>query len=87
MQAAEHILLESDEREVPELRTARKVHSRLRIRSGLRRHAIELALMDYYFLSVRTRHPRRAISQYVLDLRFVDPAVRVGWGEQPKLWQ
>jgi hypothetical protein len=77
IRATEHILLESDTREVPELRTARKVHSRLRVDSRLRRRAIELTLIDYYYLSVRTWQPRRAVSQYVLDLRFVDPALRL----------
>ena len=77
MRATEHILLESDERKVPALRTARKVHSRLRIQSKVRRRACELALIDYYYLSVRTWRSRRPVSQHVLDLRFVDPALRL----------
>jgi len=77
MRATEHILLESDAREVPQLRTARKVHSRLRIRSWLPRRAIELTLLDYYYLSVRTWQSRRTVSQYVLDLRFADPGLRL----------
>jgi len=77
MQATEHIVLESDERKVPALRTARKVHSRLRVQSGVRRRASELALIDYCYLSVRTWRSRSPDAQYVLDLRFVDPALRL----------
>ena len=77
MQATEHIVLESDERNVPALRTARKVHSRLRVQSGVRRRASELALIDYCYLSVRTWRSRSPDAQYVLDLRFVDPALRL----------
>jgi len=77
MRATEHILLESDERNVPELRSARKVHSQLHIHSSVRRRSIELALIDYYYLSVQVRRPGRPVSQYVLDLRFVDPKFRL----------
>ncbi len=74
---AEHILLESDEREVPELSAARKVHARLRLRTGLRRRLIELTVIDYYFLCVRAWRARGPVSEHVLDLRFVDPAPRL----------
>lgn len=77
MQATEHIVLESDERRVPALRTARKIHSRLRVQSSVRRRASELALIDYCYLSVRTWRSRSPDAQYVLDLRFVDPALRL----------
>ena len=77
MQATEHIVLESDERRVPALRTARKVHSRLRVQSSVRRRASELALIDYCYLSVRTWRSRSPDAPYVLDLRFVDPALRL----------
>lgn len=77
MRATEHIVLESDVRKVPVLRTARKVHSRLHVRSSVRRRVIELALIDYCYLSVRTWRSRSLDSQYVLDLRFVDPALRL----------
>jgi hypothetical protein len=78
MRAAENILLESsDAREVPDLRTARKVHARLRIRSRLRLSTLELALFDYCYLAVRTQRWRGDPSRYVLDLRFVDPATRL----------
>ena len=74
---AEHILLESDEREVPELSGARKVHARVRLRTGLRRRLIELTLIDYYFLCVRAWRARGPVTEHVLDLRFVDPAPRL----------
>ena len=77
MLATEHILLESDERTVPELRFARKIHSRLQLNSTVRRRATELALIDYYYLSVQTRRPGRPMSKYVLDLRFADPQLRL----------
>ena len=78
MQAAEHILLESSEsREVPELGTARKVHARALLRSRLRRHTVELVLLDYCYLSLRSQRWRGPISGCVLDLRFVDPTPRV----------
>jgi hypothetical protein len=75
MSKTEHILLESEDRETPQLRTARKVHARLRSRSRLRRRALELDIIDYYYLSVRTRR-RSAVLEYVLDLRFIDPSLR-----------
>jgi len=76
MPQTEHILLESDdEREVPELGTARKVHGRLWSGSRLRRRVLELDIIDYYYLSVRTRR-RSAVLAYVLDLRYIDPAIR-----------
>jgi hypothetical protein len=75
MAATEHILLESDAREVPHLRTARRVHSEWRARSRLRRRAAELTLIDVFYLSVRTWRSRLLDLQYVLDLRFVDPNI------------
>jgi hypothetical protein len=78
MQVREHILLESSEpREVPELRTARRIHARALLRSRLRRHVAELVLLDLCYLSVRHQRRRGSISRYVLDLRFVDPVPRL----------
>jgi hypothetical protein len=77
MQATEHILLESDVRDVPELRSARTIHARLHVRNSLRRRAIELTLIDYCYLSVRTWRPGGPALQYVIDLRFVDPTLRL----------
>jgi hypothetical protein len=67
----EHILLESDVREIPALRAARKVHAQIELRSRLRRRVLELRLIDYYYLAVQSRS-RSAKLEYVLDLRFVD---------------
>lgn len=71
MGIAEHILLESDFRQVPDLRAARKVHAHIAFRSRLRRRFLQLEIIDYYYLSVRS-HSRSASLEYVLDLRFVD---------------
>jgi hypothetical protein len=70
MDAAEHILLESDLRELPDPRAARKVHARVASRSRLRRRLLTLEIIDYYYLSVCS-HSRSASLEYVLDLRFV----------------
>jgi len=69
MTATEHILLESDLREVPELRDARKSHGRIALRSRLRRHVLYLEIIDYYYLSVRSHTGARAL-EFSLDLRF-----------------
>ena len=68
---AEHILLESDVCEVPDLRAARKVHARIAFRSRLRGRITQLEIIDYYYLSVRS-YSRTGSLEYVLDLRFVD---------------
>lgn len=75
MKATEHILLESDEREVPALALARMMHARLAMNGGLWRRSIELILIDYFYLSVRTIRSQ-SVTSFVLDLRFVDPAPR-----------
>lgn len=74
-QKAEDILLESEERVVPRLRTARKVHAHLLFRSRIRRRAFELDIIDYYFLSVKVWRAGLLVSEYALDLRFVDSAL------------
>jgi hypothetical protein len=71
LQGTEHILLESDVREVPEPGRARKVHAALRCYDRLRRHRLELAIIDYYYLAVRTGRTG-SLREYVLDLRFID---------------
>jgi hypothetical protein len=79
---AETIVLESDLREVPDLRAARKVHARIAFRSRLRRRFMQLEIIDYYYLAVRSRS-RSTSLEYVLDLRFVDiPRVsrHISWG-------
>jgi hypothetical protein len=76
MQTSEHILLESDEREVPALRNARKTHGQVEVRSRLRRRVLRLEIIDYYYLSVRSLS-RFGELEYVLDLRFVAAPPRV----------
>src|ERR1700747_1053413 len=71
MPITEHILLESDFRNVPDVRAARKVHARVAFRSRLRNRFVQLEIIDYYYLSVRS-HSRSNKLEYVLDLRFVD---------------
>ena len=70
MTATEHILLESDLREVPDLREARKFHARIELRSRLRKRVLQLAIIDYYYLSVTSHSPGRQ-REFSLDLRFV----------------
>jgi hypothetical protein len=72
MAASEHILLESDERRIPHPRCSRKVHARIAVQSRLRRRALQLELIDYYFLVVRLNRAGSLAAEYVLDLRFVD---------------
>src|SRR5918994_3922993 len=78
MRASEHIVLESqDELRVPHLKSARRTHARVLIRSSLRRHTLELSLIDYYYLGVRTKRALSGASEYVIDLRLVDPSLRL----------
>ena len=70
MPTTEHILLESDLRQVPDLRNARKIHAQLEHRSRLRRRILQLAIIDYYYLSVCARSGATRL-EYVLDLRFL----------------
>lgn len=74
MQAAEHIVLESDEREIPQLRARRREHASLQCRSRLQRGSLDLSIIDYYYLGVRMAQRAAAPKEYVLDLRFVDPS-------------
>src|SRR6266481_2935086 len=71
MPTPEHIVLESDLRQVPVLRDARTVHAQTEFRSRLRSRIVQLEIFDYYYLSVRS-HSRSVLLEYVLDLRFVD---------------
>jgi hypothetical protein len=75
MDTTEHILLETDEREVPARETARRIHARVIVRDA-RRRSVELALIEYYYLSVRIMRAGSVVARYVLDLRFVDPVPR-----------
>lgn len=75
MQPVEHILLESDERNIPQRHTARRVHTSHLFRSRIRRCAVELEIIDYYYLYCRSRNAHSDLSDWVLDLRFVDPSL------------
>jgi hypothetical protein len=77
MAGVEHILLESDERVVPTLETARTVHARMVLHGGPWRRSLDLALIDYLYLSVRTARAKSVDSRYVVDLRFVDAVPRL----------
>jgi len=77
MEQSEHILLESAvHREVPTLRQAQKTHAAWQSQSRLRRCRIELAIIDQYYLAVRTGRVG-ALREYVLDPRFADPAIHL----------
>ena len=71
LQRNEHILLESEVREVPEPGRARKVHAAFQCHDRWRRNSLELAIIDLYYLAVRVGR-RGALREYVLDLRFID---------------
>jgi hypothetical protein len=70
MTTTEHILLESDAREVPDRCDARKSHARIELRSRLRRCVLRLEIIDYYYLAVRTVARGKEL-EFSLDLRFV----------------
>jgi hypothetical protein len=73
----EHILLESDVREVPDGRSAHKVHARIDVESRLRRRTLQLEIIDYFYLVVRLHRSNSIVAEYVLDLQFVDPSLRL----------
>ena len=83
MHAAEHIVLESDVREIPHFRSQRRVHATLQCRSRLQRRRLNLSIIDYHYLAVCLVQSAAAPQEYVLDLRFVDPSFamtrRVPW--------
>jgi hypothetical protein len=70
MTATEHILLEAESQQVPELHEARKFHGCIELRSRLRRRMLRLEIIDYYYLSVRSRSGSKEL-EFTLDLRFV----------------
>ena len=77
----EDILLESDEpHTVPHPGGPRKRHARIEARDRIRRRVLTLQIIDYFYLAVRVQRAqstRSVIAEYVLDLRFVDPSVRL----------
>jgi hypothetical protein len=85
LQAAEHIVLESDVREVPQLRSLRREHASLQCRSRLRRRSLNLSIIDYYYLGVRMEQGAAPRREYVLDLRFIDPSFAL-MRHVPWLW-
>src|SRR5258708_35443212 len=83
MQATEHIVLEAEIREVPQLQSRRRVHASVQCRSRLRRRSLHLSIIDYHYLGIRVGQSGAAAREYVLDLRFVDPSFaltrRIPW--------
>jgi hypothetical protein len=72
MVPTEHILLETECRQVPRLQDARRSHASAALRSRLRRRSVSLEIIDYYYLCVRS-HLRSRQQEFTLDLRFVRP--------------
>jgi hypothetical protein len=81
MPQGEFILLESDEQQtVPHPQTSRKRHARVEAQDRIRRRVLTLTIIDYFYLAVRVQCGHSAqsvIAEFVLDLRFVDPSVRM----------
>jgi hypothetical protein len=74
----EHILLESEqEHTVPDPRGPRRRNARVEVPDRMRRRVLRLEIIDYFYLSVRVQRSRSVMAEYVLDLRFVDPSVRM----------
>jgi hypothetical protein len=74
---SEHILLESDEQHtVPDPRGPRRRHAHVDVPDRFRRRVLRLEIIDYFYLAVRVQRSQSVLAEYVLDLRFVDPAVR-----------
>jgi hypothetical protein len=77
MPTAEHILLESDERELPDPNDSRVAHARVHVRSRLRRRALGMEIIDYYYLVIRLYRSGATIAEHLFDLRFVEPSMRL----------
>jgi len=74
----EHILLESEqEHTVPDPRGPRRRHARVDVPDRIRRRVLRLEIIDYFYLTVRVQRSQSVMAEYVLDLRFVDPSVRM----------
>jgi len=81
MVPTEHILLETECRQVPQLQDARRSHASAALRSRLRKRSVSLEIIDYYYLCVRS-HSRSRQQEFTLDLRFVKPpqlARHISW--------
>ncbi len=78
MPQSEYIVLESDEQHtVPHPRESRKRHARVEAPDRIRRRVLRLEIIDYFYLAVRVQCAQSVMAEYVLDLRFVDPSVRM----------
>ena len=78
MPQGEYILLESDEQPtVPHPRASRKRHARVEAPDRIRRRLLRLEIFDYFYLAVHVQRAQSVMAEYVLDLRFVDPSVRM----------
>jgi hypothetical protein len=78
MPQSEYILLESDEQPtVPHPRASRKRHARVEAPDRIRRRVLTLTIIDYFYLAVGVQRAQSVTAEYVLDLRFVDPSVRM----------
>jgi hypothetical protein len=75
----EYIRLETEPESprVPHPRAPRKKHARIDVRDFLRRRTLRLEIIEYFYLVVRLQRARTVLAEYVLDLRFVDPEVKV----------
>jgi hypothetical protein len=75
----EYVKLETEPEspQVPHPRASRKTHARVDVPDVLRRRALRLEIIEYFYLAVRMQRARSVLAEYVLDLRFVDPAVKV----------
>lgn len=73
----EHVLLESDDVEdagVPGFGDAGKVQAQLHLHSRIRAARLSMRVFDYRYLAVRTQRRWSSPGEFVLDLRFIDPA-------------
>jgi hypothetical protein len=78
MPQSEYILLESDEQPtVPHPRASRKRYARVEAPDRIRRRVLRLEIFDYFYLAVSVQRAQSVTAEYVLDLRFVDPSVRM----------
>jgi hypothetical protein len=75
----EYVRLETEPEspKVPHPRASRKTHARVDVSDILRRRELRLEIIEYFYLVVRLQRARSVLSEYVVDLRFVDPSVQV----------
>jgi len=74
----EYVVLESEpEHAVPHPHGPRRRHARVDVPDRFRRRILRLEIIDYFYLTVRVQRSQSVMAEYVLDLRFVDPSVRM----------